>query len=81
MQMGDSECQKQCSIALGNLITGGTKGQILSLLAEKPIPALSAVLSHTGHGCISRALKVIYKLLSAVNGNELEMLKEEAERS
>ncbi|GMR56287.1 hypothetical protein PMAYCL1PPCAC_26482, partial [Pristionchus mayeri] len=81
METGKSDCREMCSWVLSNLVEGGTKEQILSLWAEKPMPALSAVLSHTDHICISRALRVIYKLLSAVNGNQLDTIKEEAENS
>ncbi|GMR56255.1 hypothetical protein PMAYCL1PPCAC_26450, partial [Pristionchus mayeri] len=81
MQTGHSDCQKQCCLALYFLVRWGTKAQILSLLTEKPMPALPAVLTHANHECIYHALRMIYKLLSTVNGIQLDTLKEEAEES
>ncbi|GMR40340.1 hypothetical protein PMAYCL1PPCAC_10535, partial [Pristionchus mayeri] len=81
MQTGDSDCQEQCCRALYILVEWGAKAQILLLSDEDPMPALSVVLTHTNHEIIYRALGVIYKLLSTVNGNQLDTLKEEAEKS
>ncbi|GMR56292.1 hypothetical protein PMAYCL1PPCAC_26487, partial [Pristionchus mayeri] len=64
MQAGDSDCQEQCSWALYHLVMKGTYKQIISLLNEKPMPAMSAVLAHTDRECIYDALYMIDKLLS-----------------
>ncbi|GMR56241.1 hypothetical protein PMAYCL1PPCAC_26436 [Pristionchus mayeri] len=78
MQTGDSGCQKQCCWALHNLLHKGTKTQILALVDQKPMPALSAVLTHTDlNECIDNALDVINELLSTVNGKKLTTLKHE----
>ncbi|GMR55403.1 hypothetical protein PMAYCL1PPCAC_25598, partial [Pristionchus mayeri] len=78
MQTCDADCHLQCCLAFSVLVAEGTKAQILSLLAEKPMPALPAALTHTDHECAYYALFVIYKLLSIVSGNQLDTLKEEA---
>ncbi|GMR56277.1 hypothetical protein PMAYCL1PPCAC_26472, partial [Pristionchus mayeri] len=61
----------------------GTRSQIMSVLAEKPMPALSAVLSCADDSdqfdnyTHVNVLKVIYKLLSTLDGKPLATLKEE----
>ncbi|GMR56280.1 hypothetical protein PMAYCL1PPCAC_26475, partial [Pristionchus mayeri] len=59
-------------------LEGGSKAQILSLLDDKPMPALAALIARTDQLCVIIALCVIRKLLSVVNGPHLDTLKGEA---
>ncbi|GMR56262.1 hypothetical protein PMAYCL1PPCAC_26457, partial [Pristionchus mayeri] len=55
----------------------GTMAKIPSLMDEKPIPALVAVLMHQHYEYLSEALYMIHRLMSTADANDLEALKEE----
>ncbi|GMR56278.1 hypothetical protein PMAYCL1PPCAC_26473, partial [Pristionchus mayeri] len=76
MQTNDSDIQHACSWALSNLVEDGSRAQILSLVSEKPMPALSDALRDPY--TLKNVLEVIIQLFYNVDPNQLDKIKEEA---
>ncbi|GMR31546.1 hypothetical protein PMAYCL1PPCAC_01741, partial [Pristionchus mayeri] len=78
MRTGESECRKLCCRAVATFVKKGTVAHIKSVIEEKPMSSLAAMLTLKGEERVHEALEVIEKLLVTANPKQLKTLKEEA---